>query len=148
MRPDSFHPLYYREADPGKGRYFPEIVQMNDCQVLGLQHFEIACLLLEVYHPQRLPIGPGATTRNFAIDERVRQHTLRVCGLTLSNKKSQATLITAAIVMTMCGEVFTDTATQKSLLDVLTYIGKEHAWPSQSELLNLQNGWELRKKSH
>ncbi|KAL3483917.1 hypothetical protein BJX62DRAFT_248921 [Aspergillus germanicus] len=148
MRPDSFHPLYYREADPGKGRYFPEIVQMNDCQVLGLQHFEIACLLLEVYHPQRLPIGPGATARNLAIDERVRQHTLRVCGLALSNKKSQATLITAAIVMTMCGEIFTDIATQKALLDVLTYIGREHAWPNQSVLLNLQNGWELRKESH
>ncbi|CEL05048.1 hypothetical protein ASPCAL06170 [Aspergillus calidoustus] len=148
MRPDSFQPLYYREADPENGRHFPQIVHMNDCQVLGLQHFEIACILLEVYHPQRLPIGPGATARNLAIDELARQRTLRVCGLALSNKKSQATLVTAAIVMTMCGETFTDPATQQVLLDVLTYIGREHAWPSQSVLLNLQNGWELRKKSH
>jgi hypothetical protein len=83
-----------------------------------------------------------------AIDELARQRTLRVCGLALSNKKSQATLVTAAIVMTMCAETFTDPATQQVLLDVLTYIGREHAWPSQSVLLNLQNGWELRKKSH
>ncbi|KAL3462279.1 hypothetical protein BJX64DRAFT_288610 [Aspergillus heterothallicus] len=146
--PDSFQPLYYRDPDPGKGRYFPELVYMNDCQVLGLQHFEIACILLEAYHPQRPAIGPGATARNLAIDEQVRQRTLKVCGLALSNRKSHATLITAAIVVTMCGELFTDTATQKALLDVLSYVRKEHAWPSQSVLLNLQNAWELRKQPH
>ncbi|KAL2851907.1 hypothetical protein BJY01DRAFT_244841 [Aspergillus pseudoustus] len=148
VRPESFQPLYTRDAEPGKGRYFAQIVHMNDCQVLGLQHFEIACILLEAYHPDRPPIGPGATARNLAIDERVRQRTLKVCGLALSNRKSHATLITAAIVITMCGEIFTDTATQKVMLDVLSFVRREHAWPSQSVLLNLQNAWELRKKSH
>ncbi|RDW78676.1 uncharacterized protein DSM5745_05528 [Aspergillus mulundensis] len=147
MRPASFRPLYSSDADPSKGRYFPEIVHMNDCQVLGLQHFETACILLEVYDPQRAPIGPGATARNMAVDERVRQHTMTVCGLALSNKKSQATLVTAAIVISMCGETFVDPATQKALLDVLSFIKREHAWPSQAVLLGLQNAWELRNNS-
>lgn len=145
MRPTSFEPLYHSDPDPGKGKYFPEVLQMNDCQVLGLQHFELASLLLAVYNPQRQPIGPGATAENITVDSQVREHILKICGLALSNKKSQATLVTAAIVITMCGEVFDDPGTQKGLLDVLAFIKSNHAWPNQALLLNLQNAWELRQ---
>ncbi|KAJ5115853.1 hypothetical protein N7456_000201 [Penicillium angulare] len=144
MCPPSFKPLFCKAADPSVGSYFPEIFHMNDCQVLGLQHFELACILLEVYHPQRRPLGLGATAHNIAIDTRVRQHTLNICGMALCNKKSQATLITAAVAISMCGEVFTDTPTQRALLDVLTFVKRSHAWPNESILLELQNSWAIR----
>lgn len=77
-RPDTFNPVYYAEADPSSGRFFPElclliepcgrfqtISQDHACRrmlttelVHGFAYFQLALLLMAVYDPTRPKIGP------------------------------------------------------------------------------------------
>ncbi|KAI9739220.1 MAG: hypothetical protein M1834_007433 [Cirrosporium novae-zelandiae] len=54
-RPPSFQPICHQEADISQGRPFPEIWLMTSAQVVGLQHYHAAKIILTLYKP---PLGP------------------------------------------------------------------------------------------
>ena len=56
--PTSFEPIYYRDPDPAMDEVFPEIWYLADCHVAGVQHVELARILLSVYDPNIPKLGP------------------------------------------------------------------------------------------
>nr|RBQ85650.1 hypothetical protein FVER53263_20764 [Fusarium verticillioides] len=133
-RPPHFAPLYYRERNPSEGRYFPEYWITSPCQILALQHIELARIVLAV-HDTKIQLGIGGRAAHKALEELMREATRRVCGLAMSQKWCQEGMVTAAVGLSMCGEYFQDPGEQAAIMELVTLLERDHAWPT-STLLN------------
>ncbi|KAL5596313.1 hypothetical protein FOVSG1_010002 [Fusarium oxysporum f. sp. vasinfectum] len=133
-RPPHFAPLYYRERNPSEGRYFPEYWITSPCQMLALQHIELARIVLAV-HDTKIQLGIGGRAAHKALEELMREATRRVCGLAMSQKWCQEGMVTAAVGLSMCGEYFQDPGEQAAIMELVTLLERDHAWPT-STLLN------------
>jgi hypothetical protein len=100
---------------------------MNECQVLGLQHFELSRMLLAAYDPNLQRIGLGTSGSMNILESSLRRSTIRLCGLALSDS-SQAAMVTAAVGISMCGEYILNPGEQKAIEDFLDVLEREHAW--------------------
>ncbi|KAH7136747.1 hypothetical protein B0J13DRAFT_677587 [Dactylonectria estremocensis] len=139
--PAHFAPLYYNERNPSEGRYFPTIWLANQTQVMALQHVELARIVLAVHDLKLQRIGIGASAAYQALEEVLRQSTRRICALGLSDLKFQAALVTAGVGVSMCGEYFHDPGEQAAIIDVMTTLENEHAWPTSAAVGALQTAW-------
>lgn len=139
--PASFKPIYAREPDRSRGEVFPELWYLNDCHVAGLQHLELARILLTVYNPKLPRLGPGQRTAMRSVDREVRSIVLRLCGIALSNQHSPPGLVTASVAIGMCGDRFTDRIEQEALLGLLVKLEDEHAYPTTSTQESLKAAW-------
>ncbi|KAF5625047.1 major facilitator superfamily transporter [Fusarium sp. NRRL 52700] len=133
-RPPHFAPLYYRERNPSQGRHFPEYWITSPCQMLALQHIELARIVLAV-HDTKIQLGIGGRAAHKALEELMREATRRVCGLAMSQKWCQEGMVTAAVGLSMCGEYFQDPGEQAAIMELVTLLERDHAWPT-STLLN------------
>lgn len=147
MKPPSFKPTYYCEANAAEGRHFPEAWYMSDCQILGLQHFELARTLLAVYNPRLPRLGLGATSLFRALEAQIRRSTLRLCGLALSNPKCPAAMVTAAVGVSLCGEYFHDSDEQDAIVRFITKLEDDHAWPTKTVVDALRDAWQEQRRS-
>lgn len=130
--PASFNPIYAREPNRSIGEVFPELWYLNNCHVAGLQHLELARILLTVYNPKLPRLGPRQREAMRTVDREVRNVVLRLCGIALSNQHSPPGLVTASIAIGMCGDRFTDRIEQEALLGLLIKLEDEHAYPTTS----------------
>ncbi|KAJ5105077.1 hypothetical protein NUU61_002424 [Penicillium alfredii] len=144
LGPASFRPIYTRDPDRSRGEVFPELWYLNNCHVAGLQHLDLARILLTVYNPKLPRLGPGQRTAMRSVDRRVRSIILRLCGIALSNQHSPPGLVTASVAIGMCGDRFTDRIEQEALLGVLVKLEEEHAYPTYTmqRLLKAAWGWD------
>lgn len=137
--PSSFDPIFYREADDE--HVFPEIWYLTDHHVAGIQHLELARILLAVYDPSVPKLGPGHRLAQATLSRELRAIVKRLCGIAVSNRRSPPGLITAALGIAMCGERFDDRREQEALLEILFEIEREHAWPTESVVSELRTAW-------
>lgn len=141
--PPCFDPIYHRDRDPSRGEYFPIIWQANDCQILALQHIELARMVITVHDSmsqQRL--GIGASAAHQALEEVLRYATRRLCGLAWSKRHRQIAMVTAGVGISLCGEYFRDAGEQEAVVELLTALEREHAWPTSSVVDALQDAWD------
>jgi hypothetical protein len=143
--PASFEPLYWREPDVTKGEVFPEICYLSDCHVAGVQHCELAKILLAVYDPTRPKLGPGHVASRRALNQELKKSVLRLCGIAMSNRKTPPGLVTASLGIAMCGDYFEHRQEQEALMGILNLLEGEHAWPVSDvrEALRAAWGWDL-----
>ncbi|KAF5576923.1 major facilitator superfamily transporter [Fusarium pseudocircinatum] len=130
-RPPHFAPLYYRERNSSEGRYFPEYWITSPCQMLALQHIELARIVLAV-HDTKIQLGIGGRAAHNALEELMREATRRVCGLAMSQKWCQEGMVTAAVGLSMCGEYFQDPGEQAAIMELVTLLERDHAWPTNT----------------
>ncbi|KAL6406879.1 ARCA protein [Ilyonectria robusta] len=139
--PPHFAPLYYEERNPSEGRYFPTIWLANHSQVMALQHVELARIVLAVHDSKLQRIGIGASAAYQALEEVLMQSTRRICALGMGDLKFQATMVTAGVGISMCGEYFHDAGEQAAIINVLTTLESQHAWPTSTAVDALQTAW-------
>lgn len=139
--PTSFDPIYYRDPDPSAHEFFPEMWYLADCHVAGVQHAELARILLAVYDPHIPKLGPGHVRALAQLSETLRTIVRRLCGIALSNRKTPPGLVTACMGIAMCGEHFTERREQEALLAVLAEMESEHAWPESRVEEGLRAAW-------
>ena len=142
--PQSFQPIYYRAPDASRGEYFPEIWYLSDAHVTGIQHVELARILLAVYNPTMPRLGPGHVHAINDMSASLKKIVLRLCGIARGNRKTPPGMVTACMGVAMCGEHFVERGEQDALLDVLRELEDEHAWPTLStqDALRKSWGWE------
>lgn len=62
-KPESFRPIFYREAKGAAGaegtRWLPEVWLLSDSVVTGLQHYHLARILLTAHNPKVPRLGPA-----------------------------------------------------------------------------------------
>ncbi|KIX04785.1 uncharacterized protein Z518_05656 [Rhinocladiella mackenziei CBS 650.93] len=141
--PASFEPIYFREPNRDRGEVFPEICYLADCHVAGVQHVELARILLAVYDPTRPKLGPGHVASMRSLSQELKTIVLRLCGIAVSNRKSPPSMVTALLAIVVCGDHFDDRMEQQALLDVLDEVENEQAWPAGNsrEILKQCWGW-------
>ncbi|OAP55899.1 hypothetical protein AYL99_10051 [Fonsecaea erecta] len=139
--PASFEPLYYRDPDRSKGEVFPEVCYLADCHVTGVQHVELAKILLAVYDPTRPKLGPGHVASMKALSQELRTIVLRLCGIAMSNRKTPPGLVTALLGIVVCGDHFEDRMEQDALFGILDELEYTHAWPIGNTRKLLKDAW-------
>lgn len=139
--PVTFEPIHFRDPDRDAGEVWPEICYVADCHVTGVQHVELARILLAVYDPTRPRLGPGHVAGMKALRQELKAIVLRLCGIACSNRRTSPGLITAFIGIAMCGEHFEDVREQQALLRLLDELEGHHAWPVGNTRDNLKHAW-------
>lgn len=139
--PESFQPIYYHPPDARKHEVFPEIWYLSDCHVAGVQHVELARILLAVYNPSMPRLGPGYIAAINEMSANLKNIVLRLCAIALGNRRTPPGLVTACMGIAMCGEHFTQRVEQEALVSVLDELESQHAWPTESTKQTLKKSW-------
>ncbi|KAL4862281.1 hypothetical protein BDV12DRAFT_207318 [Aspergillus spectabilis] len=129
LLPSSFEPIYFREADKDNGEVFPEICYLTNLHVAGVQHVELARIMLAVYDPTIPRLGFGHRERMRLLSLELRASVLRLCGIAVYNRKNPPSLTTALLGIVVCGEHFEDRGEQRALLGLLDELEYHHGWP-------------------
>jgi hypothetical protein len=143
LLPASFEPIYFRDPDRSKGEVFPQICYAVDYHITGVQHVELARILLAVYDPTRPRLGPGYLARMRASAAELKGSVLRLCGIAMSNRKCPPAFVTAFLGIVMCGEHFEDPLEQEALLGVLDKMETDHGWPAGDTRKTLKEAWGI-----
>lgn len=144
--PPHFIPLFHEEPDPTQGRHFPMIWLNNRCQIMGLQHVELARIVLAVHDSKLQRIGIGANAAHQALEELLRNSTRRICGLAMSNQNCQEAMVTAAVGVSLCGEYFRDAGEQAAVVELMSTLEEKHAWPTSRVIGALREAWSCYEK--
>lgn len=139
-KPLTFGALQEQDAD-GTNGVFPQIWLFSEVNVSGMQYFDLARILLTVYDPTIPRLGPGAIAASHRVAASVRGIVLRICGTAVSNRSAQPALVMAHMAIAVCGEYFANEAEQKSMIDLLTELETEHAWPTAKTVADLKRAW-------
>jgi hypothetical protein len=142
LLPSSFEPIYFREPDKSKGEVFPEICYLTNLHIAGVQHVELARILLAVYNPNIPRLGLGHRAAMRALSEELRGCVLRLCGIAVHNRKNPPSLTTALLGIVVCGEHFEDRAEQRALLGLLDELEYDLGWPVGNSRDRLKQSWE------
>lgn len=142
--PTCFEPIYFEDRDPDQGRYFPQIWYTNECQLVALQHLEFGKIALVAHDPTLQRIGFGARAGQRAQERAFLESTRTICGLAVSNPKSQPAMVSAAVSLAMSGEYFKDPGEQGAILKLLGTLQQEYAWPVANLSETLRTAWELK----
>ncbi|KAL4986562.1 hypothetical protein BDW68DRAFT_163036 [Aspergillus falconensis] len=139
--PSSFEPIYCREADRQTGEVFPEICYLSNIHVAGVQHIELARILLAVYDPSKPRLGLGYRGSMRDLSQDLRAAVLRLCGIAVSNRRNPPSLTTALLGIVVCGEHIEDGPEQRALLGLLDELEYHHGWPVSSYRHQLKESW-------
>lgn len=141
LGPSSFHPVYSSLQGFPSGKILPEVWFLRSCHIVGMQHLELARMLLKIYNPRISRIGPNQLVFQSSVDREIKLIIRGVCGIAISNRRIPPALLTASTVIAVCGDKFSDRTEQQALLSVLDELEKEHAWPTRSVQAQLKNTW-------
>lgn len=83
LKPASFSPMFYREAD--EGEFFPEIWLVGDHVVTAMQHYYLARILLTAHDPNLPRLGPASKTAMRRMDDEIKAYVRIICGIALAN---------------------------------------------------------------
>ncbi|KAL6234358.1 hypothetical protein BDW75DRAFT_212539 [Aspergillus navahoensis] len=139
--PSSFEPIYSREADRQNGEVFPEIRYLSNIHVAGVQHIELARILLAVYNPSIPRLGLGYRGHMRDLSQDLRAAVLRLCGIAVYNRQNPPSLTTALLGIVVCGEHIEDSVEQRALLGLLDELEYHHGWPVASYRDQLKESW-------
>ncbi|RAL63444.1 hypothetical protein DID88_003864 [Monilinia fructigena] len=148
LRPQSFDALYERAASSNASQALPEIWYLSDYHVTAHQHMGISQILLTTYNPRVPRLGPGLRTASQRIETQVNTMVKRLCGVAISNHRSPPAMNIACMAISMCGEQLKGTEEQESILEVLKYTEKQHAWPTKHIQDRLIEAWRCNRKEN
>ena len=139
--PASFAPIYSHEPDRNSGEVLPEYWYLLDCHVTGLQHLELARIMLAVHDPTRPKLGRGHLGSLRQLSRTLKAIVLKLCGMAMGNRKTPPTLVTAYLAIAVCGDYFEDRAEQEALLSLVDILQGEYGWPVGETAEGLKDAW-------
>ncbi|KIW35631.1 uncharacterized protein PV07_02316 [Cladophialophora immunda] len=140
--PSSFEPIYSSVTDDTSPQdVFPELWYLSAAHVTGLQHLELARILLTVHNPHLPRLGLGYFAKMQEQSFSIRSITRRLCGMALGNRRLPPALATACLGITTCGEYFQERREQEALLGIVDALRVEHGWPFRNTASRLRAAW-------
>lgn len=139
--PSSFNPIHSRDPDRSLGEVFPGYWYLSDCHITAIQHLELARILLAVHNPRLPRLGPTHRAAMSSVDKVVKNSVLRLCGIALCNEHSPPSLVTASVAISMCGDRFHDKSEQEAMLEILSKLNNDYAWPTQRIRTSITEAW-------
>jgi hypothetical protein len=139
--PSSFNPIHFRDPDKSLGEVFPGYWYLSDSHVAGIQHLELARILLAVHNPRLPRLGPNYRAAMSSVDRAIKNAVLRLCGIAMCNEHSPPSLVTASVAIAMCGDRFHDKSEQEALLEILSKLENDYGWPTQRIRTSIIEAW-------
>lgn len=146
-RPESFTPIFYREASEEEGREIPEIWHHHACHIIGVQHHLLASLLLSIFNPQIPKTGRGRREAERAVEIAIKSDLMELCGIGLYNNWSPPAMFTASMGIALCGDRMKDRKDQEALLHILVKTEKDHARPTKAVQDQMIEAWDWERES-
>ncbi|KAL4908483.1 hypothetical protein BDW74DRAFT_175166 [Aspergillus multicolor] len=132
-------PILQKPADRSKGEIFPTVWYTTDAQVTGVQHLEMARIILIAENPH---LRNASRTVHRKAEFLVRNIVLKLCGIAVDNvSKQMPALVNAVISILLYGEYFTDQAERHALMEVIERTKDMRAWPLRSGIKRLLRVW-------
>ncbi|PMD35790.1 hypothetical protein L207DRAFT_94577 [Hyaloscypha variabilis F] len=141
MKPSSFTPIFYRDADTRKGEVFPEIWYSHACHIIGVQHHKLGQILLAIFDPKIPRVGGSRSTAIKAMEEQIKADLRELCGIGLYNRWTPPGIFTASMGIAICGDRFNVRADQEALLDVLVKTEHDHARRTTAVQNQMKEAW-------
>jgi len=143
LRPSSFEPIFEMPSFNSESAFYPEVWYLSDCHVTGVQHLELAKILLTAHSPLIPRFGPSQKLALERIESEIAGIVRHICGIALSNNRAPPAIISAGMAISMCGEQFSNPREQQAMLDLLSETETEYAWPTQQiqDKLKMSWGW-------
>jgi hypothetical protein len=116
----------------------------NNAHIVAAQTLRLLDILLTAYSPYIPRVGPSRRTEMEAVDTKIRQIVLDVCGMGLSNRQSPPAALTACIAIIICADWFVDVGlgVQKALMEVVVRTTEENNyWPTGESQVRLRQVW-------
>ncbi|KAL4748985.1 hypothetical protein BDW72DRAFT_195233 [Aspergillus terricola var. indicus] len=133
-------PILHRLADTSRGEIFPTVWYATDAQVTGVQHLEMARMILIAENPRLLEKGVPRSMHRKS-ESIVRSIVLNLCGIAVDVSKRMPALVNAVISILLYGEYFTDPAERNALLSIIERMKDMRAWPLRNGVERLQRAW-------
>ncbi|KAL1592366.1 hypothetical protein SLS60_011445 [Paraconiothyrium brasiliense] len=137
-------PIYSRAADTAQNEVFPSIWYASDAQIVSVQHFELAHMILIAEKPSiDTPPTPAiARAIQRKAEALVRGIILKLCGIAFSNPACKPALVSATMAISLYGDYFTDEHERGCLLMVFEKMLEAHVWPVQRKRNELVEKWK------
>ncbi|KAL9078216.1 MAG: hypothetical protein Q9157_002869 [Trypethelium eluteriae] len=84
--PPSFAPIYIGAPNSSRSVIFPGYWYLSDCHVTGLQHLELARILLAIHNPARFRVGLGLVADLKELNSTMQNIVRKLCGMALGNQ--------------------------------------------------------------
>ncbi|KAI9753811.1 MAG: hypothetical protein M4579_004992 [Chaenotheca gracillima] len=139
--PSSFTPLYYDDHASEGGNPFPSIWLLGESQVLGLQSYHMARVLLNLHRPEVAFGGIEKYQFRRAQEAELIHDVRHVCGISVSNR-CEAARIHASEQLAICGQVLETGRQRSDLLAVLRKIQDDTGWPTKKLVTSLSQYWD------
>ncbi|KAL4923587.1 uncharacterized protein BDV17DRAFT_276605 [Aspergillus undulatus] len=135
-------PMLQKPVDKAKGEIFPTVWYTTPWQVTGVQHLELARMILIAENPRlRNPTAPRATHRK--AESLIRNIVLNLCGIAVDNLSlGLPALVNAVIAILLYGEYFTEQRERDALRGIIDRTKDMHAWPLRRPYERLCRLWE------
>ncbi|KAJ4291771.1 hypothetical protein N0V90_009666 [Kalmusia sp. IMI 367209] len=142
-----FIPIYHHPADGTSPSVFPTVWYASDAQVVSVQHFELARMILVAEKPASS--SSRATSRAMSraaqrkIESLVRSIILKLCGIAFSNPACLPALVSATMAISLYGDYFTDERERACLLRVFERMEEAHVWPVYRKRREVVEKWRM-----
>ncbi|KIV82255.1 hypothetical protein PV11_04378 [Exophiala sideris] len=145
-KPWHFSPLYIDQARvfgaPGEASSpWPCLLVCNPAQVVGLQHYHLAKIMLAVYDPRLSKLSFESYRSRRASEDIVRSNLRIVVGLASSNDHVLTAMFQASHILSACGMYLTDQAEQDAVVEFLVKMNRRMGWQTSHIVQNLQEQW-------
>ncbi|KAH7143576.1 hypothetical protein EDB81DRAFT_795933 [Dactylonectria macrodidyma] len=125
---------------------FPILWMPRRVQALGYQHYYIARMMLDMFHPKLWKPSFEAFRHRALSQDRVRESLRILLGLTVSNSGDATVNFTAHHSLHAFGGFLRDTQEHNEVLRFLQYMTRTMGWPTQGLADKLREQWGQGKR--
>ncbi|EXJ92209.1 hypothetical protein A1O3_00759 [Capronia epimyces CBS 606.96] len=147
-KPWHFAPLFMESpgipvSSSPRRSVWPEVFVCDPAQVVGLQHYYLAKIVLAIYDPRLSRLSFDALRLRRASEATVRENLRLAIGLAVSNDHVTTAMLQASHILSACGMYLTDPREQEAALDFLTRLKTQMGWQTAHILRDLQEQWRM-----
>ncbi|KIX10229.1 uncharacterized protein Z518_01310 [Rhinocladiella mackenziei CBS 650.93] len=120
---------------------WPELFVCNPAQVVGLQHYYLAKIVLAVYDPRLSRLGFDSIRFRRTSEDIVRENLRMVIGLAASNEQVATAMFQASHILAACGMYLNNQEEQDAAVDFLMKMNARMGWQTSHIIRDLKEHW-------
>ncbi|KAI5458694.1 hypothetical protein BGZ63DRAFT_474322 [Mariannaea sp. PMI_226] len=125
---------------------FPTLWMPRKVQVLGLQHYFLARMILDIFHPKLWKPSFEAFGLRTIAQDKGRESLRMLLGLAISNQGDATIKFTAHHTLHACGGFLRDAREHQEVLEFLRDMTATMGWPTQVLAEKLRNQWQQGRR--
>ncbi|KAL2436836.1 hypothetical protein ABEF95_014779 [Exophiala dermatitidis] len=148
-KPWHFAPLFMERpdthttaSDGPRRSVWPEVFVCNPAQVVGLQHYYLAKIVLAIYDPRLSRLSFDSLRLRRASESVVRENLRLVLGLAVSNDHVATAMFQASHILSACGMYLDDPEEQEAAVEFLVRMHTRLGWQTAHVLRDLKEQWQ------